>query len=326
MISRRGGDPALHRLAHRPARRARRPGVPLAAVRATTGARRKFRNLTGPRAVPEDMRRIRLVVAAALPGCQAIGLRQVEREQAPRGPPPPGRPGEGSSRGARRRRAQARRCTSSPSTSTTQPGTVRSHLTWRWPPPADGQSEARHPPARAARRGGDRRGVVGERQADARRVRRAQRAEQHLHIDRHAPARSGAGDLGRTGLDRGVDLPAGEEPAAPLRARGVEPAAVVEGRIQYRVRSSRSATGSSAARRSRSTAAGWPARGELVASGPADPTGVHPACAGRSVPASDGARGGTAAAPHFVLAVETSRRDDARRSRAPARDAGGHAR
>ena len=141
---------------------------------------------------------------------------------------------------------------------TTQPGTVRSHLSMEVATPNDGQSEAiiRLPVPRGAAvtdavlwvNDKPMRGAFVERQ-------RARGIYTSIVTRRRDPALV---DLGRPGLDRGVDLSAGEEPAAPLRAglgraRGRWPTAA----SSTGCRSSRSATGSSAARRSRSTAASW---------------------------------------------------------------------
>ena len=180
-----------------------------------------------------------------------------------------------------------------------------------------------HPPARAARRGRDRRGAVGERQADARRVRRAPARARHLHVDRHAPARSRAGDLGRPGLDRGVDLSAGEQPAAPLRAgvgrarrRGRRPGPV-PGADRRGARPHRRPR----VDQGRRPQAGGP-RGRSDRDRPGRPAqGVHAARAGRSVPAGDGPRGGADGRAAFRPGRGDVGRDDDRRSRAPARDA-----
>ena len=233
-------------------------------------------------------------------------------EQAPRARPSrrPPRRADGSSRAAPPATRTSSSCTSSPSTSPPSPGTVRSHLTMEVATAGRRAVRGDDPPARPARRRRDRRRLVGERQADARRVRRAPaRADIYTSIvtRRRDPALVTWDGPGWIAVSI---LPAGEEPVAPLRAgmgragggrrrphplprrRSSAERERVVGRASVKVDGRKVAADAARSRRHRRRRSAQ---------------GVHAAGAGRPVPAGDGARGeAPTGAPHFVLVVETS--------------------
>ena len=118
---------------------------------------------------------------------------------------------------------------------TTQPGMVRSHLVMELASTGEGQAEAVMRLPVPQRRRGNERGAVGKRPTDARRVRRTPACERYLHVDRFAAARSGAGQLGRAGWVAVSIFPLEGKQSRRFELEWVEPAAVADGQVQYRV-------------------------------------------------------------------------------------------
>ena len=180
----------------------------------------------------------RLVVAAALVGCQSSrSSRQPDasKRQAPRAQAAAREAGGRFFARGTAGDAHELKLHKLAVDVTTQPGTVRSHLTHGGRDRGRRAVRGDHPPARPARRGRDRRRAVGERQADARRVRRAPaRADIYTSIvtRRRDPALVTWDGPGWIAVSI---YPLEKNRSRRFELEWVEPAAVADGRVQYRV-------------------------------------------------------------------------------------------